>query len=134
VDADGVVRRGKALSEAKALTVSDVYAKADELAGKTVKVSGTVASVCRKKGCWFVIEQDDRAIRITSKGYRFFVPGKSPGMTATVEGELLVKSIDRATAQHYEDEKVIGTDQEPKKVTGPQKEVSIAAVGVEMKS
>lgn len=134
VDADGVVRRGETLSEAQPLTVTDVHAKAEELAGKTVKVTGTVKSVCVKKGCWFVLEQGGQAIRITSKGYKFFVPTKAPGMTATIEGELAVKEIDQATAQHYEDERVMGSGEKPKQITGPQHEVSIAAIGLEMKS
>src|SRR4051812_45923769 len=50
VDADGVVRRGQALSAMEATPVSTAIAKAAELEGKHVKLAGTVNSVCAKAG------------------------------------------------------------------------------------
>jgi hypothetical protein len=132
VDGDGVVRRGDELSSAVALSIADVVAQSGALAGKRVKVMGVVDSVCMKKGCWFVLKDGERTVRITSKGYKFFVPAGSPGMKATVEGELEVATVDQATAQHYEDEKAMGTGAPAKKVDGPRTEIAIAAVGLEM--
>lgn len=124
IDPDGVVRRGAQLSGAAALSVSEVLAQADALAGKSVKVTGMVDKVCQKKGCWFVVKEGDETIRITAKGYGFFVPSKSPGMTATIEGELSVKMLDEAAAKHYEAEGA---------APASMKEVAIAAAALEMK-
>ena len=135
VDPDGIVRRGEALSKSTAITVSNVMAQATKLDGKAVKVTGTVGRVCGKSGCWFELKGDPKSpgIRITSKGYRFFVPAKAGGMTATLEGELKVRLLDVDTAQHYADDAAEGTGKPAKQVTAPVPEVSIAAIGLEMR-
>ena len=136
VDPDGIVRRGEILSQGDALSVSAVMAQAESLDGRTVKVTGTVGRVCGKSGCWFELKGKDApaGIRITSKGYRFFVPSKAGGMTATLEGDLKVRMLDVATAQHYADDAAEGSGKPAPKVKGPVPEVSIAAVGLEMRA
>lgn len=134
VDDDGVVRRGAALSDAEAITVATALGQADELDGQQVKLTGEVDAVCSKKGCWMSLASEDGvSVRVTFKDYGFFVPGKSPGMTATVEGELAVKILDVETAQHYEDDRVDGTGETAKTITEPQRELSIVAAGVELR-
>jgi hypothetical protein len=135
VDEDGVVRRGFALTaNTDAISVKEGTAKSEELNGKMVKVSGKVSQVCAKKGCWFALTDDQGSMmRITSKGYKFFVPKDAVGKSAVVEGELQVKMLDVKTAQHFEDDRVEGTDEKPKKITEPQRSVSIAAIGVELR-
>lgn len=130
VDADGVVRRGDAMSKDKPLLVSECIAQSEKLNGKRVKVEGTVTSVCAKKGCWFVVRdnESDQTIRITSKGYRFFVPKDARGKHAVIEGDLHVKTLSEADAKHLAEDS--GGD--PSKVTGSKKEVQLAAVGLEM--
>ncbi|MEQ9501691.1 MAG: DUF4920 domain-containing protein [Deltaproteobacteria bacterium] len=125
IDDDGVVRRGEKLSPREHLSVALTMAKLSELEGKPVKVTGTVGKVCVKKGCWFVLEEGEQKIRITSKGYKFFVPSKSIGMMATVEGELKVTQLSKDDAEH------LAAEGAP--VQADAKEVSIAAVGVELK-
>lgn len=127
---DGSVRRGVALSSGEPMTVAQVYAKASDLDKKMVKVEGTVDSVCSKSGCWFVVQDGERNIRITSKGYKFFVPSDVKGHVATIEGELAIKVLSQEEAQHFEDDK---NGENAKKVEGAKKEFSIAAVGLEMK-
>lgn len=138
VDADGVVRRGEKLSEAKGLSVNDAVAQAKGLDGTSVKIMGTVDQVCAKKGCWFVLRADDEAhkgdtIRITSKGYRFFMPRSSVGQRAIVEGDLKVTTLTQAEAQHLEDDRVDAEGGEAKKISGEQVELQLAAVAVEMR-
>jgi len=133
VDPDGVVRRGAVLSEAQILTVAQAYAQGDALKGKSVKVKGEVSQVCQKSGCWFILREGGQNIRITSKGYKYFVPASAPGMTAVVEGELDVKTLDVKTAQHYADDAAEATGEAPVKVEAPVKEISIASIGLEMR-
>ena len=54
--ADGIIRRGLPLSKKAPLSVAKVIAEAKKHAGNYVKVTGAVKSVCKKKGCWFVIK------------------------------------------------------------------------------
>lgn len=132
-DDDGVVRRGLPLSEAPALTVSEVHAQVTDLKGKSVKVTGEVTQVCSKSGCWFSLRDGGKSMRITSKDYKYFVPRDAVGMTAVVEGELSAKMLDQKTAQHYADDLAEATGEPAKKVEGPVYEVAIASVGLEMK-
>lgn len=132
VDEDGKVRRGFALSEAPVLTVVQAHEQADALRGKSVKIKGEVSSVCTKAGCWFMLREADKQVRITSKGYKYFVPRNSVGQTAIVEGKLSAKMLDQKTAQHYEDDKAHSTGEPAKQVTGPVYEVAVASVGLEM--
>lgn len=137
VDADGIVRRGEKLSEAPTIELKDALERAKELDGKSVKIAGTVDQVCAKKGCWFVLRANDEAlkdktIRITSKGYRFFMPRSSVGQKAIVEGDFSIKTLSEAEAQHFEDDRVAAGGGEPQKIVGEQVELQLAAVGVEM--
>jgi hypothetical protein len=137
-DDDGVVRRGDAFTAAAALSVEDCIGKSKELNGKTVKIEGTVNQVCAKKGCWFALAPDvkagpEKTIRITSKGYRFFVPKDAVGQQATIEGELEVKTMSVEEAQHMAEDAAKAKGEAVPKVTEPQVEVRIAAVAVEMK-
>ena len=131
-DDDGVVRRGFALSDTAVLTVAECHDKAESLKGKSVKVKGEVTQVCSKAGCWFMLREGDKKMRITSKGYKYFVPKDAVGMTAIVEGELSAKELDQKTAQHYADDEAAETGKPAEKITGPVFEVAIASVGLEM--
>lgn len=133
VDPDGVVRRGVPLSEAETLTVAQAYEQCDALKGKSVKIKGEVSQVCMKSGCWFILRGGDQNIRITSKGYKYFVPASAPGMTAVVEGALDVKTLDVKTAQHYADDAAAATGKPAVKVEAPVREISIASIGLEMR-
>jgi hypothetical protein len=132
-DPDGVVRRGAQLSAGEALSIAQAFEQAKTLNGKTVKLTGTVKSVCAKKGCWFEVHEGDRSVRITAQGYGFFMPSKIEGWKATIEGPLALKTLDQATAQHFEDDKAAASGRPARKVEGPVEELGIEAVGVELK-
>lgn len=134
VDADGVVRRGEKLSADPALTAAEVAAKAKELDGKSVKLTGTVDSVCQPMGCWFVIkgETPDQNIRVSSKGHNVFMPKSSAGRVVTAQGELKVRTLSKEQAQHFEDEKELKAGETRKVFTGDVQELSLALTGVEL--
>lgn len=131
VDPDGVVRRGVPIAHDEAMTVGALYASADTLDGQTVTVTGEVTHVCKKKGCWMAIRGDEGgpSVRITAKGYAYFVPADATGMHATVKGEVSVKTLDAATARHYAEES--GDPEAAPK--GGAREVAIASVGLELR-
>jgi hypothetical protein len=134
VDADGMVRRGEKLSAEAALTAAEVAAKAKELDGKTVKLTGTVDSVCQPMGCWFVIKGDtpEQNIRVSSKGHNVFMPKSSAGRAVVAEGELKVRTLSKEQAQHFEDEKELKAGETRKVFTGDVVELSLALTAVEL--
>lgn len=126
--------RGEPLSALPPKTVEQCVKQASKLSGKTVKMTGTVKAVCQQKGCWFALQgKDGTLVRVTSLGYKFFVPMNSAGKTATVEGLFEERTLDTAMAQHYENDAVVGTGKEPRKITAPVKEYTLAATAVELK-
>lgn len=136
VDADGVVRRGSPLTpDLESLPVSVAVAKAKELDGKKVKLTGKVESVCQPMGCWFVVQGDkpEDKVRISTKAHNIFVPKSSVGNTATVEGTITIKTLTKETAQHYEDERELKPGETRKTFTGDVTELSIDVAGLEMK-
>lgn len=134
VDSDGVVRRGEPLGDAERWPVDEVIARASELDGQTLAITGEVGAVCSKKGCWMSLEgEGDRQIRVTFEDYGFFVPKKSPGMRAVVEGRFAVKTLDVEKAQHLENDRVEGTAEAPQKITEPKRELTLVARGLELR-
>ncbi|MCP4500155.1 MAG: DUF4920 domain-containing protein [Deltaproteobacteria bacterium] len=131
-DEDGIVRRGPKLADGSVLTIAECTSALD---GKNVKVEGTVAQVCARKGCWFVIEDDkkEKQVRITSKGYKFFVPKDAVGKKAIISGDLSVKKMSVAEAQHMEDDAAESTGKPAKKVAKGSTELRIAAVSLELR-
>lgn len=113
------------------LPVSACIADAEKYNGKVVKVEGTVVNVCAAKGCWFAIQDDQtkETIRITSKGYRFFVPRDAKGKRAVIEGDLAMTVLTEADAKHLAED----SGQDGSGIRGPQKEVQIAALALEMR-
>lgn len=133
VDPDGVVRRGVEVDDRQAITVAQAAARAGESEQEMVTVTGAVGKVCSKKGCWMSVTDGEEEIRVTFKDYGFFVPEDASGLTAVVTGELKVKTLDVKTAQHFEDDRVEGTDEAPRQIDSPQREVSIVAHGLELR-
>lgn len=136
VDPDGVVRRGSPLTpDLEVLPVSVAVAKAKDLDGKKVKLTGKVESVCQPMGCWFVVQGDkpEDKVRISTKAHNIFVPKSSVGNTATVEGTITIKTLTKETAQHYEDERELKAGETKKTFTADVTELSIDVAGLEMK-
>ena len=123
---------GDAFSMDEAATpLDDIIAKADEFNGKTVKVAANVTKVCKKKGCWFVLEGnkgDGSFVRVTMKGYSFFVPLDADGKKAVVEGVFRKVDVPEAARKHLaEDGK-----EDPTKIQGSTMELTLVANGVDL--
>lgn len=68
--------------------VSDILAKPDNFAGKTVKVQGTIISVCKKRGCWIEIAGQNKgeSIKVKVNDGEIVFPADCSGKTAIVQG------------------------------------------------
>jgi hypothetical protein len=129
VDDDGIVRRGTALTEGATMTVADCTAQANELHGKSVKLTGTVEKVCAKKGCWWVLAgEGGESVRITAKDYGFFVPAAAKGKKAVAEGVLEVKQLTQDEADH------LAEDAQDPALKEKKMELRLEASALEMRS
>ena len=130
--AGDVIKRGEPISaDAKAIALEQVLAKADDYAKTPVVVEGVVKKACDRKGCWMELAPaaDKDGVRVTFKGYGFFVPLDSKGMKARVEGVTTVKTLSKKDVDHLEEEGAKFT----RNADGTAREVSFVASGVELR-
>jgi hypothetical protein len=116
-------------SNENAKALSSIITAHKDHEGKTVKVSGTVSTVCKKKGCWMVLKSDkpeQQSVRITMKDYGFFAPKDCDGKKAVVEGVLGTKEVGEKMRKHLAEDQ--GKD--PSTVTGSTVELRIVATGL----
>jgi hypothetical protein len=95
-----------------------------------ILVSGTVDSVCQKKGCWLVVKDGDAQARILMKDHAFTAPMDCKGKNVVVEGTLEARTFSEAQVKHLE--KDAGKD--PAAVAGERVEYVLTATGIELKS
>lgn len=132
-DKSNSIQLGEKMSTGPVKSVEACINESQNITGKNVKMTGQVKQVCQAKGCWFAITgSKGESIRVTSLGYKFFVPINAAGKTATVEGVFGVKELSAEMAQHYEDDRVQGTSEKPRKITKSVREYSIAATAVKL--
>jgi hypothetical protein len=93
---------------------------------KPVRVQATVEEVCQMKGCWIVLTDGSRDVRVTFKDYGFFVPKDLAGKTVIAEGVIAEKTISEKTARHYAEDAGKSQD-EINKIVGDQKGLAMVA-------
>jgi hypothetical protein len=64
----------------------------------------TITDVCQTKGCWLVIADQDRNMRIFTKDHGFVVAKDSGGSTCELEGTVVSKVIKQEFVEHLEGE------------------------------
>jgi hypothetical protein len=122
-----VLHLGEAFTLASAEPLGPVLAKAQD-GETTVRVDGTIAKVCQKKGCWMVIRDGDLEARVVMKDYGFFVPMDAGGKKASIEGVLKVKVFNEAQAKHLAED----GGEDPNTVTGEKKEFLLTASAIDI--
>lgn len=100
----------------------------DALPKDAVQVSGTVDSVCQKKGCWMVVKDGEQHARILMKDHGFTVPMDAKGKSVVVEGTLEARTFSEAQVKHLE--KDAGGD--PNTASGERTEFVLTASGVKI--
>jgi hypothetical protein len=96
------LKRGEALGGSPAAALADLIKDPRSFTGKRVIVEGVIARVCSKKGCWMELtpKAGETGLRVTFKDYGFFVPTDSKGMKVKAEGEVSIKVLSKADADH----------------------------------
>ena len=92
---------GKPLRGLKPTPLADVLARPED--GRAVRLEGTIAAVCRRKGCWMELRQGDSAVHVTFEDYSFFLPTDAAG-DVVLEGKVVVKGRDADEVDHLKGE------------------------------
>ena len=119
---------GEAFTEAKLVRLADVVSSAAMYKDKAVKVEGEISEVCQKEGCWLVMTDGERTMRVKMKGHSFAVPKDSAGKKVVVEGLIETQTISEEMARHYAEESNKKIDLST--IKGPQEVVTMVATGV----
>lgn len=119
---------GAELGPVQPLPLGALLDASAERAGTTVTVEGTVESVCPKKGCWMVLRDGDRTMRVTFKDYGFFVPMDIAGRRVCCEGVFSVEETPVDEARHYLED--AGRHEEAARITAPVPSFVFEATGV----
>ena len=91
-----------------------------------MQVTGTIAKVCKKKGCWMVLKDGAVEARVLMKDYGFTVPLDCDGKTAAVEGTLKTRTFTEGQVKHLAED----GGEDPSKVSGTRTEYVITASGI----
>ena len=121
---------GEVISEDGAIPYGSVLAKLESADTIDVKVSGTIESVCQKKGCWMNLVQDGQPdIFVRFKDYGFFMPFDAAGKEVIMEGKAFKQITSVEELRHYAEDE--GKSQEEiEAITEPQEEFRFLASGV----
>jgi uncharacterized protein YdeI (BOF family) len=121
---------GAAFTDAKTVALSEAMANVEKYKDKAIKVEGEIKDVCQAKGCWLVITDGERAMRVSFKDYGFFVPKESAGKKVILEGMIEKKTITEMHAQHIAQESKEKAD--PSAIKGPQEIITMVVSGVKI--
>ena len=109
------------------MPLGEVLDQADALSGTEVAIRAEVVEVCQAKGCWILLTDGDREMRVRFVDYAFFVP-------MDLTGEIVVEGTFEVTMQSVEDTKHYledaGKHEEAEAVTEPIEVYSLMATGV----
>ena len=79
-----------------------------EYVGKRVRITGTVSDVCQKMGCWMVISDEDKHMRIMTKDHKFFVAKDGAGSDCDIEGTIVQREVEPERVEHFKSEQTEG--------------------------
>lgn len=99
--------------------------------GTPVRVAGTPAKVCEKKGCWLTLQDGEREVRVTFKDYGFFVPKEIVGKKVVLEGTVKEVEVSEKDARHYAKDGG-ASKEEIAKIKGATKSYTMVATSVQL--
>lgn len=95
---------GTAITLTEAIQARELISSPETYADKLILVEGTVVDVCQKMGCWLVLSDGERQIRVTMKDHGFSVRKDGSGAFARIEGTLRHVAPDPDRTAHLESE------------------------------
>lgn len=122
---------GEKISAENSLAFDQLMVKMEQSDSIATKVTGTVESVCKKKGCWVNLKSDksDKELFVKFKDYGFFLPLDCEGREVVMEGMAFKEVTPVDELRHYaEDEGA--SEEEIAAITEPKEELKFLASGV----
>ncbi|PKD18186.1 branched-chain amino acid aminotransferase [Salegentibacter salinarum] len=97
IDSENAISSAQALEKFNSLKLGDTL---------DLKFTSNINSVCKKKGCWMILElPEEEDVRVTFKDYGFFVPKDSENTEVIVQGKAFINEMSVEDQKHYaEDE------------------------------
>ncbi len=134
VSDDGAVTMsfGEEITPDGAIPLADMVSQLGQKDTVFTKVSGVVEAVCKKKGCWMNIVNDNGdEVFVKFKDYGFFMPLDCEGAKVVMDGFATVEETSVEELRHYaEDEGQ--SKEEIAAITEPVREMKFMAHGVVM--
>ncbi|MEC7986596.1 MAG: DUF4920 domain-containing protein [Myxococcota bacterium] len=130
MDVKDIQNYGAPFTIEKSIPAADLLQNPETYVGQKVRVEGTVSDVCQKMGCWMVISEADKHMRITTKGHKFFVAKDGAGNRCQIEGEVIARELDPDRTAHFESETSDGAPM-PEKQAKDNKTYEIVASSVQ---
>lgn len=78
----------KPLTRTAATDISDILSRPEDFVGQRVLITGEIADVGQKKGCWIDVVNDNEKIRVKVKNDVMVFPVTAKGKIGMVEGEV----------------------------------------------
>ena len=130
--ADGVIRRGAKIGDAKKVSLVEAIKNPSAYADKPILVEGVIVRSCKMEGCWLELapSKDASAVRVKMKDHAFFVPLDAAGLNAKVEGVMSIKTLSKAEVDHLMNED--GAKFDKINADGTVTEIAFEASGVEL--
>ncbi len=97
---------GEKIDDEGTETLDEVIIKLKDTEEIETKITGTVTSVCKKKGCWMTVESETgEEIFVKFKDYGFFMPLECEGQEVIMRGKAFTEVTSVDELKHYaEDE------------------------------
>ena len=92
---------GSTLNDTPPIALSELMSDKKTWLTRPAKVETRVAKVCQKKGCFFIAQEGDLAVRVSFVDYSFFVPTDIGNKVVTLEGQLVERQLSKAEADHF---------------------------------
>ncbi|MDT3405147.1 DUF4920 domain-containing protein [Mucilaginibacter terrae] len=124
------VTYGKTITKDKAITLASLNKKLVKDTVYNGKISGEVTEVCKKKGCFMKLKQDNgKDIMVRFTDYAYFMPQNIVGKKVVIEGQAKVSETPVERLRHYAKDAGKSAE-EIAKINKPKKDLTIMADGV----
>jgi hypothetical protein len=119
---------GEAFTQETVITSDTFLADPSPHVDSVVRISGRLADVCQKAGCWMVLTDDaGNSVRVTT-GHNFLIAKDTMGRMAEIQGQVHRKEVKQETVDHYASERTSADAVIPEE--GKSETFEVVATGV----
>jgi Domain of unknown function (DUF4920) len=125
---------GDTINQEGAVAVQEVNKLLEGKDTVKTKLSGTIESVCQKKGCWMKMNiGHNQEMMVRFKDYGFFMPKDAAGKNIVIEGFAFKATTSVEELKHYAED-AGKSKEEIEKITQAETEIAFEANGVIIKN